>query len=62
MPSRPPTESGPKGAASEDPEDRVTRGNFEALGKRLFGVTPEQYAAEEARQAADKPPRAKGRK
>ena len=54
MPSLPPTESGPKGAASEEPEDRVTRGNFEALGKKLFAVTPAQYAAEEARQNAAK--------
>jgi hypothetical protein len=54
MPSRPRTESDPKGGAKEDPEDKVTRGNFEALGKRLFAVTPEQYAAEEARQKAAK--------
>jgi hypothetical protein len=25
--------------------DKVTRSNFEALGKRLFAVKPEQYAA-----------------
>lgn len=49
-----PSENPPKGAVSEDPETKVTRGNFEAMGKRLFAVTPEQYAAEEARQAAEK--------
>lgn len=54
MPSRPPPESAPKGAESEEPEAKVTRGNFEALAKGLFGVTPEQYAAEEARQKARK--------
>ena len=47
---RQPSESRPKGAASEDPEDKVTRGNFEALAKRLFAVKPDQYAAEEERQ------------
>ncbi len=50
MPSPPRSESVPKGGASEEPEDKVTRGNFEALAKGLFRVTPEQYAAEEARQ------------
>ena len=54
MPSRPPPESAPKGGESEEPEDKVTRGNFEALAKGLFRVTPEQYAAEEARQRAEK--------
>ena len=54
MPSPPSTESGPKGAENEDPEDKVTRGNFVALAKKLFAVTPEQYAAEEARQAAER--------
>jgi len=54
MPSPPPTERPPKAGENEDPEDTVTRGNFEALSKRLFAVTPEQYAAEEARQAAEK--------
>jgi hypothetical protein len=54
MPSRPPPESAPKGGGSEPPEDRVTRGNFEALAKGLFRVTPEQYAVEEARQKAAK--------
>lgn len=50
MTSRPPSESGPKGAAKEAPEDKVTRGNFEALARGLFRVTPDQYAAAEARQ------------
>jgi len=50
MPSRPPPESDPKVGESEEPESKVTRGRFEALAKGLFRVTPEQYAAEEARQ------------
>jgi hypothetical protein len=54
MPSRPPPESASNGAASEDPEAKVTRGNFEALAKGLFRVTPAEYAAEEARQKAVK--------
>jgi hypothetical protein len=54
MPSQPPPESAPKGGGSEPPEDKVTRGNFEALAKGLFRVTPEQYAAEEARQSEAK--------
>lgn len=59
MPSQPPPESAPKAGESEAPEDKVTRGNFEALAKGLFRVTPEQFAAEEARQKAvpKKPPR-----
>jgi hypothetical protein len=55
MASRPPPESDPKGGESESPEDKVTSGNFEALAKGLFRVTPEEYAAGEARQKADKP-------
>jgi len=54
MPSRQPTEKSRKGAASELPEHKTTRLNFEALGKRLFAVTPAEYAAEEARQSAEK--------
>ena len=54
MPSRPPTEKSPRGAASEDPEAKVTKGNFDALAKKLFAVTPAEYAAEEARQKAGK--------
>lgn len=52
MPSQPPTESDPKDAGSdnEPPEDKVTRNNFQALARGLFRVTPEHYAAEEARQ------------
>lgn len=50
MPSQPPSESDPKDAGKEAPEDKVTRGNFEALARGLFRVTPEQFAAEEARQ------------
>jgi hypothetical protein len=50
MPSQPPPERDRKGAESEAPEDKVTRGNFEALVKGLFRVTPAQFAAEEARQ------------
>jgi len=55
-----PSENRPKGAASEDPEDKVTRGNFEALAKGLFSVTPAEYAAEEARQAEEKAGRPTG--
>jgi hypothetical protein len=50
MTSRRSSESVPKGGESEPPEDKVTRGNFEALARGLFRVTPEQYAAEEKRQ------------
>lgn len=50
MPSQPPLESPPKGEESEAPEEKVTRGNFEALARGLFRVTPEQLRAEEARQ------------
>lgn len=57
MPSRPPPESAPKGGGNEAPEDKVTRGNFEALAKGLFRVTPEEYAAEEGRQKAAKNPK-----
>lgn len=55
MPSHRPPESAPLEGESEDPEDKVTRGNFEALAKGLFAVTPEAYAAEEARERALKP-------
>jgi hypothetical protein len=54
MPSQPPPESPRKGGESEEPESKVTRGNFEALTKGLFRITPAQYAAEEARQKAAK--------
>jgi hypothetical protein len=54
MASQQPPESAPKGGASEEPESKVTRGNFEALAKGLFRVTPAEYAAEEARQKAEK--------
>ena len=57
MPSQPPTESDPKGAENEAREDKVTRGNFEALAKSLFRVTPTEYAAEEARQKAKGKPK-----
>lgn len=58
MPSPESPESAPKGGESEEPESKVTRGNFEALARGLFKVTPEQFAAEEARQkAAGKPPK-----
>jgi hypothetical protein len=52
MTSRPPSESPPKGGESEEPEDKVTRGNFESLAKGLFGVSPKQYAQAEARHKA----------
>ena len=52
MTSQRPSERPPKAGGSEDPEDKMTRGNFEALAKRLFAVKPDQYAAEEARQKA----------
>ena len=54
MPSQPPPESAPKGGGKEEPESKVTRGNFEALARGLFRVTPAEYAAEEARQKAAK--------
>lgn len=50
MTSRPPTESVPKVEGSDDPETKVTRGNFEALAKGLFRVTPAEYAEAEKRQ------------
>ncbi len=56
MPSRPPTESDPRAGESDEPEDKVTKGNFEVLARGLFAVTPEAYAAEEARQKAEKTP------
>lgn len=52
MTSRPSGESEPKGGENDAPEDKVTRGNFEALAKGLFRVTPEQLKAEERRQKA----------
>lgn len=53
MPSRPPSEGVPKDAENEEPEAKVTRGNFEALARGLFRVTPKQYAiAEERRREA----------
>ena len=54
MPSQRPPESLPKAGESEEPESKVTRGNFEALAKGLFRVSPADYAAEEARQRATK--------
>lgn len=47
MTSRPPSEGSPKGGESDEPEDKVTRGNFESLAKGLFGVSRESYEAEE---------------
>jgi len=35
-------------------EAKVTKGNFDALAKRLFAVTPAEYATEEARQDVGK--------
>lgn len=52
MNSQPPTESDRKDAENEAPEDKVTRGNFEALARGLFRVTQEQVAEEEARKRA----------
>jgi hypothetical protein len=49
MPSQPPPESAPKGEGSEEPESKVTRGNFEALAKGLFGVDREAMKAAERR-------------
>ena len=54
MPSQRPPERLPKAGESEEPEAKVTRGNFEALAKGLFRVTPAEYAAEEARRKAAK--------
>lgn len=59
MASHQPNESDPKAEENELPEHKVTRGNFEAMAKKLFSVTPAQYAAEEARQAAEKAKRGK---
>lgn len=47
MTSRPPSEGSPKGGESDEPEDKVTRGNFESLAKGLFGVSRQSYEAEE---------------
>lgn len=52
MPSQPPPESAPKGGGSEPPEDKVTRGNFEALAKGLFRVTAAEFAQAEKRSKA----------
>ncbi len=60
MPSIPPSESGHPAEDSEDPEDKVTKSNFEALAKGLFSVTPAEYAAEDARQAALKDNKGRG--
>lgn len=54
MTSQPPSEGTPKAGESEEPEDKVTRGNFESLARGLFGVTPAEFAAAEARQKAEK--------
>ena len=54
MPSQQPPEGVPRAGESEEPEAKVTRGNFEALAKGLFKVTPEQYAAAERKAAAAK--------
>lgn len=54
MPSRPPPESAPKGGGSEEPESKVTRGNFEALAKGLFGVSREAYEEQERREGRAK--------
>lgn len=59
MASQPPSESAPKGVESESTEDKVTRGSFEALARGLFGVTPAEYAAEEARQKAQRSKRSR---
>lgn len=55
MPSRLPPESTPKGAENEAPEDTVTRGNFEALARGLFRVSPDAVKAEENRRRAEGP-------
>lgn len=49
MASRPSPESDPKGGAKEDPEDTVTRGNFEALAKGLSGVSRDDLKEAERR-------------
>ena len=49
MPSQPPSESVPKGGENEAPEDKVTRGNFEALAKGLFGVSRDRLKEAEQR-------------
>jgi hypothetical protein len=55
MPKPPAPENAYPHGETEEPESKVTRGNFEALARGLFRVTPEQLAAEEARQKAKKP-------
>lgn len=47
MTSQPPSEGNPKAGESEEPEDKVTRGNFESLTKGLFGVSRESLEARE---------------
>lgn len=54
MPSRPPPERPPKDGASEAPESKVTRGNFESLAKGLFGVSREAYKAAERKFDGEK--------
>ena len=49
MPSRPHSEGHPRAGEDEEPEDKVTRGNFEVLAKGLFGVSREDYRKEEDR-------------
>lgn len=56
MGSQPPTESDPKDGESEDPEAKVTTGNFESLAKVLFSVSREDLKKAEDRA------RARGRK
>lgn len=49
MNSQPPSEGVPRAGESEDPEDKVTRTNFESLAKGLFGVSRASYEEEERR-------------
>lgn len=54
MTSRPPSESPPRSREAKSPKPKVTRGNFEALAKGLFRVTPEAYAEAEKQQKRTK--------
>jgi len=61
MTSQPPSESAPKGGESEEPEDKVTRGNFESLARGLFGVSRSSYEEEERKFRISQEGRAKGK-
>lgn len=51
MPTQPPPEGDRKAAENEAPEDKVTRGNFEALARGLFRVSPSELSRIEKKRA-----------